>query len=129
MRRLIARGDHLNFFASEKVLGNTIISLRKDKAAGRLRVVLRTKKGTVKMEASLSDLRKVSNKTLIRDLAHNEGRHPNWVLSNIRLVPSPELQERLARYEKADVFKKYKFGVLLVKEGQTRDDEFFSNRK
>ena len=81
----------------------------------------------VKFEVPLSQARKVSMKVLFRDLAWNEGRAPAWSLQNIRAVQHPDLQDELVRYERADIFKKYKFGVLLVRQGQTRDDEFFSN--
>jgi len=121
--------DHYNYFATEKTLGNCVISLRKDKEANLIRVLFRTKKGTIKMEVNPASVKKISSKTLIRDLALNEERYPNYTLTNIRAIDHPALQESLVQFEKADVFKRYKFGVLLVKEGQTRDDEFFANRE
>jgi len=119
--------EHYNFFATERILGHTIGSIRKDKVAQVVRVLIRTKKMAVKFEVPLSQARKVSMKVLFRDLAWNEGRAPAWSLQNIRAVQHPDLQDELVRYERADIFKKYKFGVLLVRQGQTRDDEFFSN--
>jgi len=119
--------DHYNFFATEKTLGNTLVSVRKDKMAGVARVLIRTKKGITKMEVNLGAIKKPSSKTIVRDMAYNEGHFPNLTLNNIRLVDTVGLQDRLVKFERADVFKRYKFGVLLVKEGQTRDDEFFAN--
>jgi len=119
--------DHYNYFAVEKTLGDTVISLRKDKATNIVRLLYRTKKGVIKMELSLSSARKLSNKVLVKDLGFNEGRHPKLTLTNIRAIDHADLPSKLVEFEKADVFKRYKFGVLLVKEGQIRDDEFFAN--
>lgn len=81
------------------------------------------------MEVRLSSVKKISTKVLIREMAFNEQRYPNLVLSNLRAIDHPDLPEKLLNFEKADFFKTYKFGVLLVNEGQTRDDEFFANCK
>lgn len=121
--------DHYNYFATEKTLGNTVISLRKDKSNNIVKVLIRTKKGITKMEVRLSAVKKISSKVLIRDMAFNEERYPNLVLQNLRSIDNPDLPNSLIKFEKADLFKTYKFGVLLVNEGQTRDDEFFSNCK
>ena len=92
-----------------------------------MKVIIRIKKGTVKLEIPFHNVKKLSSKVIARDIALNEGRFPNLTLTNIQAVDQPSLQEHLLAYEKADIFKRYKFGVLLVKDGQTRDDEFFEN--
>jgi hypothetical protein len=36
---------------------------------------------------------------------------------------------QLAEYERKEMVRKYKFGVLYIKEGQKTEDQFYSNSK
>ena len=42
-------------------------------------------------------------------------------------TPLPELPAKLIEYDKQMVVRKYKFGILYVKDGQTEENEMFSN--
>ena len=48
-------------------------------------------------------------------------------LIQIRNFDHANAQEELLKFERIELFKEYKFGVLLIREEQTQDDEFFSN--
>jgi hypothetical protein len=39
----------------------------------------------------------------------------------------PQITEQLVKYEKQEVWTKYKFGVLYVQEGQTEENSIFGN--
>ena len=48
-------------------------------------------------------------------------------ISDIKFKPSPiDISEDLLHFEKHEIIRKYKFGVLYVKEGQSEDD-IYSN--
>jgi RAP1 GTPase activating protein 1 len=50
-------------------------------------------------------------------------------IANIKFteIPHPEFAVKLAEYESQLIVTKYKFGLLYVKEGQTNEDDMFSN--
>ena len=68
--------------------------------------------------------KKGSSKNLIKEISFAHG----ITLANFKAINNSSLQDLLVKFEKASLFKKYKFGVLLINDGQTKDDEFFSNR-
>ena len=43
------------------------------------------------------------------------------------LIKDPQFEEQLLRYEAASVNTNYKFGILLMKPGQTEEDEIYAN--
>ena len=68
--------------------------------------------------------KKGSSKNLIKETANAY----SLSLTSIKAIYNPKIQDFLVRYEKSNVFRRHKFGVLLVRKGQTNDDQFFSNR-
>ncbi|GAA5794838.1 hypothetical protein HPULCUR_000186 [Helicostylum pulchrum] len=51
----------------------------------------------------------------------------NLILMNQDLMISSGIQDELLRLDENSLHTRYKFGVLLIKEGQTREEEWFSN--
>lgn len=47
----------------------------------------------------------------------------------LKEVTQSSFHEALLDYEKKELVRKYKFGVLYVKEGQKTEDEMFSNSR
>lgn len=119
--------DHTNFLATDKTLGDVVISLRKDKLVGMGYLIFRTRKGVVKMQVCLQNCKKQASKAIVKELALNENRPPKLALTGLRVIDHPDLQDALVKFEKSEVFKRFKFGVVVVKEGQTKDDQYFSN--
>lgn len=55
-------------------------------------------------------------------------------LSGVKLMKMPpfleeSIEKKLIEFEKQSIVKKYKFGLLYVKEGQMDENEMFSNSK
>lgn len=53
-------------------------------------------------------------------------------IENLQLIKAShdeEIQEALLKYENSMICKTYKFGIILVKEGQNDENQYFSNGK
>ena len=79
------------------------------------------------MQVHLQNCKKQASKAIVKELALNENRPPKLTLTGLRVIDHPNLQDALVKFEKSEVFKRFKFGVMVVKEGQTKDDQYFSN--
>jgi hypothetical protein len=57
------------------------------------------------------------------------GAYPLLTPVKFSEISDPALTAELTKYEKQEIWTKYKFGLLYVKEGQTNEDEIFGNSK
>lgn len=63
-----------------------------------------------------------TNKDIIKFI---KGEMPELAEKSFRKVENGG--DLLIEFEKQEISSKYKFGVLYVKEGQTEEDQFYSN--
>lgn len=137
--------DHQNYISSVNKGDPVIISYLKEKQVvnGKkvktFRVIVRSKKGNERFFFYENTIKSLNdNKSKI---FKSKGIQLNDVLRYMRmknytttkttskhkLIKDPEVINDLMKYEMDQVYKHYKIGILLCKEGQMTEEEMFSN--
>lgn len=140
---------HRNFLGIETPLGTVLVSCKREGKAGEERNsqtsgdALQTSSGTYAATAFFRVLlftqdgdQKVSMPAVSIDTAG--GRDPIEKLLNtvnpllfsagiVKEITHPDMPEAVRRLEAKERPRKYKFGLMLVKEGQTQEEDIFSN--
>jgi RAP1 GTPase activating protein 1 len=127
--------EHQNYIGMDENLGPYVVSVVREVNASNqnsklIRVLLRTKKDDErkcireKLIKNKSKLFKWGGPS-IQDIL--KAVRPSLNKQKIRMIKAPELVEDLQLLEERLMVKSYKFGVLFCKEGQTREEEMFSN--
>ncbi|PRP73579.1 hypothetical protein PROFUN_02588 [Planoprotostelium fungivorum] len=124
-----SRTDHVNYMADGAVSVSFIWESASDHQsedqASETKVMVRTKRKTDRFLAPASASTSRSN-----IMKHIKSTYPDFErLKFVKINNSlhSELIPKLCEYERQTVFKKYKFGVLYVKDKQTEENEMFSN--
>jgi len=91
------------------------------------RAIIRTKKGTERIFIPVSQC---TGKTAM--IKYIKSLYPD--LNGIKLTKMPSflddsIEKKLIEFEKQSIFKRYKFGLLYVKDGQTDENQMFSNNE
>jgi len=125
----------LNFLGIDPANGPISISIVKDEKNQVFQSIIRLKTGYHRVSTSVeavkcSAIRKLlgmgpSAFDILRAIMLASGLVLN--ISRLREVQDPRLPQALLGVEEKQVVKGFKFGVLYAQEGQTNEDEFFSN--
>jgi RAP1 GTPase activating protein 1 len=137
-QKYFVENEHQNYFGRDENLGPYIVSVMKDINPSNdnsklIRVLLRTKKGDERRcirdkfisTKSKSKLFKFGSTPSIETIL--KSIKPSLNRQHIKLVKNPELIVDLQNFEARLMVRSYKFGILFCKEGQTREEEMFSN--
>ncbi|KAL6048501.1 GTPase-activating Rap/Ran-GAP domain-like protein 3 [Balamuthia mandrillaris] len=119
---------HRNFLGIETPLGTIIISFKREEANDVYRVLIKTQDGDQNIfipAASVDISGWCSSPYKLLQMVN-----PLLLSCGIvREVTTPQLSQYLLDMERKEKPQQYKFGVLLVKEGQTLEEDMFSNRQ
>lgn len=130
----IALLEHQNWIGIDEKQGPFIISVRKENNPNNpdsklIRVLLRTRRGDdrkcVQQKLVTSKAAKLNKSATINDIM--KVIDPTLNRQKIKLIKDPSIVEDLKKFEECQLVKSYKFGILFCKEGQTREEEMFSN--
>ena len=56
-----------------------------------------------------------------------EGTHPNLATLKFLEINDNNVNDQLIHYDKQEMWTRYKFGLLYVKEGQSDENQMFAN--
>jgi hypothetical protein len=114
----IANSAHINF-VNTNLADPVIISAQFLKALTEFKVLVRTKKGDYHMTVPAPT-------TKSRLLTQIQQKY-QLTAETFKEVKDPNIRNDLLHLEDRLLIRNYKFGVIYCKEGQTTDDEMFSN--
>lgn len=123
--------DHQNYIGFDEKVGPFLLSVVREKSAFQqnsklIRTLLRTKKGDDRkcIQEKLftkGSKSKASVNQIMKAIA------PGYSRSKVQLIKPSSVVEDLITFEEKQMVHAYKFGVLYCQEGQTREEEMFSN--
>lgn len=122
--------EHFNYLAVEDRHGPISISVMRD--GDLIRAIVRTEKVQEKLAVPASALLKGSGSLLGKKDKRGLLKAvvpPGWHLKNVREVKDTKHTDELNMFETNESQSKFKWGVLYVKHGQTREDDMFSNNE
>jgi len=120
---------HLNFLAGDTVKGPTSVSIVRDDSNDTYKTLIRVPGGNERRITPGSSVKPSWWRKLFRaspspqDILH--GVAPD--LPPLRQIVDPRLPQTLLTLEEKQNIKGFKFGILYAQEGQTKEDEMFSN--
>jgi len=120
---------HFNFLCSESPKGPISVSVMKDDITDTYKAIIRTPAGNTRTSVSASCAKPSWWRKLIRagPSAQDILRSLAPTLPSLNLVTDPRLPQALPALEEKQTNKGFKFGILYAAEGQTKEDEMFSN--
>lgn len=130
MTYIFNKVDHKNYVGIMEKLGHVIISLKSEEKAldcdseNQWRAILRMKEA-VDIRALIPSNQK-KEKYILPMI------HPQIITSKLVKIPNDgdkPIKQRLISLDEMRLIKKYKFGVLLVRENQHDENEMFGNGK
>jgi hypothetical protein len=107
--------------ADDSAVGPICISVEETVLDDR-RAYMRTKKGNTRF---IIPGQHSTSKDIVKYIKATYPEYANVKFSEV--YNDPELISKLIEYENQGIIHKYKFGLLYVKDGQTDEDEMFSN--
>lgn len=131
--------DHQNYIAMDTQGNPIIIStvrekrfVKEDCVEKRIRVLQRSKKQDERFLLNEKQFLKTKLKKLkgvqITDILKYTQAYSDYILDGkIRTIKDPAVIPALCKFETANLNTRCKFGILLCKEGQTTEEEMFSN--
>uniref|UniRef100_A0A915KMI8 Rap-GAP domain-containing protein n=1 Tax=Romanomermis culicivorax TaxID=13658 RepID=A0A915KMI8_ROMCU len=123
-RKYFLGKDHFNFYALDNIVGPLLLSVRTETISSQdhFRIILRSKGGTmheIVPATCLGDLPTAARMAqLLCDEISTDKFHP---------VVFPKGSEMILNYDEHVLVNKYKFGIILQKFGQTKEEELFGN--
>eukprot|EP00005_Dracoamoeba_jomungandri_P003763 CAMPEP_0174254862 /NCGR_PEP_ID=MMETSP0439-20130205/4207_1 /TAXON_ID=0 /ORGANISM="Stereomyxa ramosa, Strain Chinc5" /LENGTH=1465 /DNA_ID=CAMNT_0015336739 /DNA_START=50 /DNA_END=4447 /DNA_ORIENTATION=+ len=112
--------EHQNFGMYDDILGPIVISVIKDKENNCWNLIGRSKNSTFQKFVKVELLPKISKKSIVNQF--DAKIKPEEVK-----ILSVDVNESLLNFERQFHVLEYKFGVLLCKEGQVKEQDMFSN--
>lgn len=131
--------EHLNYLSNDRKGEPIIISTVKERRTSQdndleklIRVLIRSKRCDERyllnekqfLKTKLKKLKGVQIGDIVKYL---QVYNNNLVDGKIRYIKDPAIVNDLLSFERHQVVVKYKIGILLCKEGQTTEEEMFSN--
>ena len=116
--------DHKNYICDpiDESVGPVIISFEKPPDTNELpKVIIRTKDGAKRFFVPDQH-----SKNILKYIKSLEPKYENLKFTRITV---PSLQNKLVDWEKQGIINKYKWGVLNVLDGQTDENDMFSNNE
>eukprot|EP01119_Soliformovum_irregulare_P000063 TRINITY_DN10051_c0_g2_i4.p1 TRINITY_DN10051_c0_g2~~TRINITY_DN10051_c0_g2_i4.p1 ORF type:complete len:841 (+),score=234.21 TRINITY_DN10051_c0_g2_i4:46-2568(+) len=120
-----AMHEHVNYGTmDEEGFGHIFVSVETVDAGDDAKIILRTKNGFDRLYLPSSTVGSASEivKTL-KIQCHKELGNVNFKLNRVKT----DMSQRLREIEKKNIIRQYKFGLLYVTQGQTQENEMFSN--
>jgi RAP1 GTPase activating protein 1 len=122
-----ASHPHYNYIGSDASGDPFVLSVIKPQGANMMRVLLRTRRGDERqVVAESKETAKIfKSKIPVQDLMRLIA--PSLTSVKMRAIKDLNLIYDLMNFEERLRVNTYKFGILLCKEGQTKEEEMFSN--
>lgn len=124
---------HQNWIALDDSDSPVLVSILKDKAVegadeNVIRAIVRSAEGDSfvthgALSAAIANkarIRKISTKDMVKRIFQCE-------LRNLRKIKDPKIVDELLKFEDREVVRNYKFGVVYVRDGQTKEEDIFAN--
>ena len=117
---------HFNYYAVDDELGPTVLSLKQELLREKeyFRVLVRSSSHIVEGLLPASSI--CANKYNEADVVEALGREVH-LTSSLRPFTDSKVPEKLCQLDQVMLKNDFKVGVIFVKEGQEREEEFFSN--
>eukprot|EP01119_Soliformovum_irregulare_P024103 TRINITY_DN8570_c0_g2_i3.p1 TRINITY_DN8570_c0_g2~~TRINITY_DN8570_c0_g2_i3.p1 ORF type:complete len:1178 (+),score=379.21 TRINITY_DN8570_c0_g2_i3:222-3755(+) len=114
--------DHKNLYAEDETVGPVIVSMESPGKGIPKKAIVRQKAGNdrILIPASFSGSRK-------EQIQYIQTILPQLSNLKFREASDPSVETDLIEFERKEVVRKYKFGVLYMRENQKTEDEMFSN--
>lgn len=122
--------QHLSFLVGESPQGPVSVSIVRDDATDSYRTVIRTANGNQRLATPKANIKPSWWRKLVgagpsaQDVLR--GVAPN--LPPLKQIVDPALHNAILSLEEKQTIRGFKFGVLYAAEGQTKEDEMFSNQ-
>lgn len=121
---------HFNFLCSESPQGPMSVSITRDEPTDTYKAIIRTPATNTRITVPSSNVKPSWWRKLFR-----AGPSSTDILrgisadlpSSLKLVSDPNLPQAIISLEEKQTIKGFKFGILYASEGQTKEDEMFSN--
>ncbi|KJE89083.1 Rap1GAP [Capsaspora owczarzaki ATCC 30864] len=124
---------HWNYYAEDETLGPALLSLRREKDKERnediYRVILRTLDLDIRRAVTAEELTsgsgksgKISPSSIVRQVAPDFKGYKKF-----HPVLYPDAMDVILRFDEHKIVRHFKFGIVYVKDGQTKEEEMFGN--
>jgi hypothetical protein len=132
-KKYYASNEHQNYIVIDEKTGPYVISVVREVNPNNsnsklIRVLNRSRKGDDRkcVQEKLVATKGIFGKTAsINDILKTV--YPFISRQKVQLIKNPSIVEDLENFEVRQQIQSYKFGVLFCKEGQTKEEEMFSN--
>jgi len=122
---------HFSFLIGESQQGPVSVSIVRDDTTDVYKSVIRTSQGNVRTSTSKAQVKPTWWRKLV-----GAGPSANDILRSVapdlpplKQVVAPGLPNAILALEEKQTIRGFKFGILYAAEGQTKEDEMFSNQK
>jgi hypothetical protein len=112
--------EHQNYVGNDETYGPYVLSVLKDDAAKQYRCILWLPEGTQTLLMPFKPKQTLTSVDILRRMNPNIKKKPKHVTDS-------DIQKELLIVEEQKAKMHYKFGVLYMKSGQTREEEMFRN--
>jgi len=126
----MSKPAHFSFVTGESPQGPVSVSIARDDASDTYKAVIRTSQGNVRTSTQKANVKASWWRKLVGlgPSAHDILRTIAPNLPPLKQIVAPGLPNAILALEEKQTIRGFKFGILYAAEGQTKEDEMFSNQ-